>query len=257
MCYLSGARAMKIAVQLYTLRDLLQKDTWATLRRLADIGFKTGELAGTYGKSPEEFAGKCKELGLRIIAPHTGLDDLENKTDDVVSLCRTMGTDTVVLPWIGKEVYGEGWAKAAERLNKLGKTLKQRKLRFLYHNHSFEFEKEGDRPGYDILTEHADPEFLNFEMDAYWVKYGGGDPVAYLKKLKGRVKTMHFKDMAPGEKRDFEDVGYGILDWKAIIPAAKECGVEYAIIEQDSPPNDPLEHVARSRDYLISQGLKD
>ncbi len=248
---------MRIAVQLYSLRDLLDKDTWGTLRRLSEIGFKTGELAGTYGKTPAEFAAKCKEFGLSIIAPHVGIGDLEGKPGDVVSLCQTMGTDMVVLPWIGEDVYKPGWAKAAERMNRIGAAMKREGLRFLYHNHSFEFAPEGGRPGYDVLIEAADPVSLNFEMDAFWVQHGGGDPVAYLNRMKGRVKTMHFKDMKPGEKKEMEDVGYGILDWKAIIPAAKEAGVEYAIIEHDSPPFDPLQHAAKSRDYLISQGLKD
>jgi sugar phosphate isomerase/epimerase len=248
---------MKIAVQLYTLRSLLEEDTWATLRRLTDIGFRTAQLAGTYGKPTEEFSGRCKDLGLRIVAPHLGIEEFESRLDSVVSLCRAFGTDTAVLPWIGEDVYKQGWGVAAERMGAIGKAMKGRGLRFLYHNHSFEFAPESGRPGYDVLVEKADPAAVAFEMDAYWVQHGGGDPVSYLKRMKGRVKTMHFKDMKPGEKREMEDVGYGILDWKAIIPAAKECGVEYAIIEHDSPPSDPLQHVARSRDFLLSQGLKD
>ena len=248
---------MKIAVQLYTLRNLLQNDTYTTLRRLTDIGFKTAELAGTYGKPPEEFATKCREFGLKIISPHLGIDQFEQHPDDVKKLCDTMGTDMAVLPHVGKDVYGDGWDKAAKRFNKIGAAMKDRGIRFFYHNHSFEFEKIGDTTGYDILWDNADPALVWCEMDLYWVKYGGGDPVHYLKKLKGRVKNTHFKDMAATEDRRFEDVGYGILDWKTIIPTAISEGVDYAIIEQDDPPGDPLEHVARSRDYLISQGLSD
>lgn len=248
---------MRIAVQLYTLRDVLAADTWGTLRRLADMGFKTGELAGTYDKPKEQFAAKCQDLGIRIVAPHLGIDEFEKRPDETEALCRTMGTDMAVLPWVGTDVYGGGWAKAAERLNKIGAEFARRGIRFLYHNHDFEFRPEEGTPGYDNLVAASDPKSLNFEMDAFWVQSGGGDPVAYLQRMKGRVKTMHFKDMKPGEKKEMEDVGYGILDWKAIIPAAIECGVEYAIIEHDNPTGDPLQHVARSRDYLLSQGLKD
>lgn len=248
---------MKIAVQLYTLRSLLEKDTYATLRRLTDMGFKTAELAGTYGKPVDEFAEQCRKLGLQIIAPHLGIEELEKEPDGVASLCRAMGTDMAVLPWVGEDVYGKGWAEAAKRMNAIGAGLREHGVRFLYHNHAFEFALEAGRPGIDVLIENSDPKSLNFEIDAYWVQHGGADPVAYLKRLKGRVKTMHFKDMKPGEKKEMEDVGYGILDWQAIIAAAKDCGVEYAIIEHDSPPFDPLQHVARSRDFLLSQGLKD
>jgi sugar phosphate isomerase/epimerase len=248
---------MRIAVQLYTLRDLLASDTWGTLRRLADMGFKTGQLAGTYGKGNDEFAAKCKELGLRVVAPHMGIGEFEDRLESVVSLCKAMGTDTAVLPYVGEDVYAGGWAKAAERFNAIGRRMKDKGLRFLYHNHSFEFRPDGGRPGFDVLWDSVDPALVQCEMDAYWVVDGGGDPVRYLKSMKGRVKTMHFKDMKPGEKREMEDVGYGKLDWDAIIPAAIECGVEYAIIEHDSPPRDPLQHVARSRDFLLGKGLKD
>lgn len=248
---------MRIAVQLYTLRELLTADTWGVLRRLADMGFKSAQLAGTYGHTAQEFAERCREIGLRGIAPHMGIEEFEKRPEEVERLCRALGTDTAVLPWVGKDVYGDGWDKAAARFDRIGRTMKGLGLRFLYHNHSFEFELEGDRPGFDVLWESADPSLVGCEMDAYWVQFGGGDPVAYLKMLKGRVRTMHFKDMADDEKRSMEDVGYGILDWDSIIPAAREAGVEYAIIEHDAPPGDPLEHVARSRDFLIGKGLSD
>ena len=248
---------MKIAVQLYTLRDLLQNDTWGTLQRLRDMGFKSGQLAGTYGHSFQVFASRCKDMGFQGIAPHMGIDEFENKIENVLELCSAIGSDTAVLPWVGEDVYGEGWSKAAERLGEIGENMKSHGLRFLYHNHAFEFELDGDTPGFDVLWESADPETVGCEMDAYWVQYGGGDPVEYLKKLGSRVKTMHFKDMKPGEKMEMEDVGYGILDWQNIIPAAKKAGVEYAIIEHDAPPGDPLQHVARSREFLLGQGLKD
>jgi len=248
---------MKIAVQLYTLRDLLQNDTWGTLERLCDMGFKAGELAGTYGHPVEQFAEKCQSLGFKIICPHNGIEMFEDKVDELVTLCKAFGTDCAVLPYVGRDVYGDGWAKAGARFEKIGARLKEHGLKFLYHNHAFEFELENGKPGFDVLWESCDPTLVGVEMDAFWVQYGGGDPVAYLEKLGSRVRTMHFKDMKPGEKKEMEDVGYGILDWKNIIPAAKRAGVEYAIIEHDNPTGDPLQHVARSRDFLISQGLKD
>lgn len=221
------------------------------------MGFKNGQLAGTYGFSEQEFATRCQDMGFQIIAPHLGINELEGNVDGVVKLCRAMGADTAVLPHVGKDVYGDGWAKAAERFEKIGEEMKGHGLRFLYHNHAFEFEMEGSKPGFDVLWENSDPEKVGCEMDAYWVQYGGGDPVHYLQTLGGRIKTMHFKDMKPGDGKEMEDVGHGVLDWGSIIPAAQKAGVEYAIIEHDAPPGDPLQHVARSRDFLLTQGLKD
>ncbi len=76
-------------------------------------------------------------------------------------------------------------------------------------------------------------------MDAAWVSHGGQDPVRFLKKYPGRVYAIHAKDNASIGIRDdemnFAPLGEGLLDWQAILPAAKESGVKWFIIEHDKP----------------------
>ncbi len=244
---------MKISVQLYTLRSNLQKDFWGTLERLSQHGFKNVELAGLYGHSAEDVRSGLAKLGLTAHSMHTSFDAVRDNLDAVVQEGHTLGLKDVVIPWIDVSKFS-GWKKISEELTAMAIRLRSHELILSYHNHAFEFQKESDRPGFEILWEHAGPS-LHAELDHYWVAKGGGDPVKWIERLGKRVRICHYKDM--DEKGDFTQVGQGVLDWKAIIAANKKVGTLYAIIENDQPKIDPVEAVQQSREFLLKQGLKD
>lgn len=248
---------MKIAVQLYTIREPLGKDFWGTLDKVAKIGYKNVQIAGLYNLKPEEVRKGLDERGLIGVSPHVSLDDVEKRLSETIQMAKTLGCDRVTVPWVGKDVYGKGWKLAAERFNKVGEAIHEQGLMFSYHNHAFEFEKEGDKPGYDVLWANVNRDLVQAEIDLYWVQKGGADPVRYLKLLRGDCPTLHFKDMTKDDKKIFTEVGSGQLDWNAIIPAAIQARTEYAIVENDDPQMDPLESIRISREFLIGQGLKD
>jgi len=92
------------------------------------------------------------------------------------------------------------------------------------------------------------------EIDTYWVQFGGGDPVDYINRLKGRVPVLHLKDMAPGEERRFAEIGEGILDWPAILAASEAAGTEWLCVEQDNCyDRDPLDSAKISLTNLRTQ----
>lgn len=245
---------MKISVQLYTLRALLEKDLWGTLDKLSSEGFRNVELAGLYGHTPEEFRMGLSERGLKAHSMHVGLDQAKEHLDQTVQEAHTIGLEFVVVPWLDPKSFGGGWKEIAEILGDLAQEYKQNDLKLGYHNHAFEFEQTGGKSGFEVLWENAGPD-LHAEVDLYWVKKGGANPVDWLHRLAKQCDQAHFKDMdAEGE---FTEVGSGSLDWDAIIRAGKEMGLRYAIIENDQPKIDPLESVAKSRRFLLSKGLTD
>ncbi|MFM9874390.1 MAG: sugar phosphate isomerase/epimerase family protein [Fimbriimonadaceae bacterium] len=246
--------AMKISVQLYTIRSLMEKDFWGTLTRLSEAGFRNVELAGLGGHDAEEARIGFAERGLKPHSMHVDLNRVKTDQDALVQEAHTLGVGTVIVPWIDHNTFKGGWKEIAEVLTSLAKLYAEHDLKLGYHNHAFEFEKEGDRTGFEILWESAGPEVVP-EVDLFWVKKGGDDPIAWINKLTGRIKEAHFKDMDP--KGEFTEVGQGSMDWDGIIKAGKEAGLEYAIIENDSPKIDPLESVTKSREFLLSKGLKD
>ena len=101
-------------------------------------------------------------------------------------------------------------------------------------------------------------------MDVFWVAIGGADPVALLREWKGRVGSVHLKDVAANAPRNvaelemppsaFAEVGAGTLDWKSILNEARKVGVRHYFIEQDSTPGPPLESVGKSVAFL--RGLR-
>ena len=129
-------------------------------------------------------------------------------------------------------------------------------MTFGYHNHSFELEKFGDRTGLAILCEDSDPQYFKAEIDTYWIQHGGGDPIAWITKMNGRVPLLHMKDMTmSGHERLFAEIGEGNLNWTGILKAAKQAGVTWYIVEQDTCQRDPFESLGISLRNLKAMGL--
>ena len=241
-----------ISLQLYTLRDALQKSPLETLERVAQIGYQGIETG--LDNSPE-FMAKARELGLTITAAHVGLAALQSDVDGIIAKCAAMDTHFAILSWVAESERGsaENWQKLGRFLDEKGAQLHEGGITLCYHNHDFEFESFEGKYGLDWLLESASPQYLQAELDTYWVQTGGASPVEYLKKYAGRVPLLHIKDMTPGG--DFAEIGVGILDWPAIFASAQAQGVTSYIVEQDVCAGDPFDSIALSMENLRKMGL--
>ena len=232
---------------LYTVRNEMGKDPKATLKEVADLGYKYIEAVDYkdgkfYGMIPDEFKSYLKSLGLTPISVHMGSMTLDN-ADKLVADVKAAGFQYFIapVPPMGmfkfdakaKKLGMEGTVeRLAEILNTIARKADAVGLEFLYHNHDFEFKanKDGVVP-IDYLLEHLDPKYVNFQMDLYWVTKAGADPVAYFQKYPGRFKIWHVKDM--DEQGRFAPVGKGSIDFARILKNAKLSGMKYYIVEQD------------------------
>jgi sugar phosphate isomerase/epimerase len=144
----------------------------------------------------------------------------------------------------------------ADILNDLGKKASKAGLKLLYHNHDFEFIKDKNgRVTIDYLLENTDPDFVNFQMDLFWVTRAGADPLAYFEKYPGRFKIWHVKDMDTEGK--FAPVGEGTIDFKRILAQKKLSGMKYYFAEQDNTfGTPPLEVIKISHAGLQQIGFK-
>ncbi|WP_435355390.1 sugar phosphate isomerase/epimerase family protein [Emticicia sp. SJ17W-69] len=256
---------------LYTVRNEMGKDAKATLKQVADLGYKYIEAVDYkdgkfYGMTPDEFKSYLKSLGLTPISVHMGSMTLEN-ADKLVADVKAAGFKYFIAPVppmgmfkfdtktrkLGMEGSVE---KLADILNTIAKKAKAAGLEFLYHNHDFEFQanKDGIVP-IDYLLEHLDPKYVNFQMDLYWVTKAGADPVAYFQRYPGRFKIWHVKDMDSQER--FAPVGQGKIDFKRILDNKKLSGMKYYIVEQDQTFDglQPMDALKLSKQGLIKFGF--
>jgi sugar phosphate isomerase/epimerase len=136
-------------------------------------------------------------------------------------------------------------AGLAESLNRWGELCRQESVTFSYHNHDFEFAPLGETTMWDVLIKETDPSLVHFELDLYWVRYGGADPEPLLSDLGDRIPLVHLKDMASDDQRSDLPVGEGTMPWNGLLEAADAAGVEWYVAEQDNP-RDALEDVRTS-----------
>lgn len=268
----SFAQKKSGGMTLYTVRNEMGKDPKATLKEVADLGYKYIEAVDYkdgkfYGMAPAEFKSYLKSLGLKPISVHMGSITLDN-ADKLVTDVKAAGFKFFIapVPPMGmfkfdpktRKLGMEGsMEQLAEILNTIAHKAKDAGLEFLYHNHDFEFQanKDGVVP-IDYLLEKLDPKYVNFQMDLYWVTKAGADPVAYFQKYPGRFKIWHVKDM-DGQGR-FAPVGQGKIDFARILANKKLSGMKYYIVEQDMVFDgmQPLEALKISKEGLNKFGFK-
>jgi sugar phosphate isomerase/epimerase len=256
---------------LYTVRNEMGKDPKATLKQVADLGYKYIEAVDYkegkfYGMTPTEFKSYTKSLGLNPISVHMGSMTTDN-ADKLIADVKAAGFKYFIapVPPMGmfkfdpktRKLGMEGsLEKLADILNTVAVKAKAAGLEFLYHNHDFEFQanKDGVVP-IDYLLEKLDPKYVNFQMDLYWVTKAGADPVAYFQKYPGRFKIWHVKDMDSQER--FAPVGQGKIDFKRILANKKLSGMKYYIVEQDQTFDglQPMEAIKISKEGLKKIGF--
>jgi sugar phosphate isomerase/epimerase len=241
----------RIALQLYSVRDLTARDMVGTLGRIAEQGYRAVEFAGFGGVPVARLRAALDDLNLRAVGAHIGLDDVRTNSGRVLADLQALGTGYAVVASAG-EASRQNVAQVrqvAEILNRNGEMCREAGLRFAYHNHAYEFAPLGDTTMFDLLLGETDPELVAFELDVYWAHYAGVDETELLRRLAGRVPLVHVKDMAAGEQREPAPVGEGIFHWREVLEACSAAGVEWYIVEQDNP-SDPLAEVERSLRYL-------
>lgn len=221
-----------LGVQAYTFRRSLPFTPEKTLDTIRAMGFT--EIEGNSGKlSPQEFRKLCNDRGISIPSTGANYEELNQKPDSVVYKAKALGAKFVMCAWIphGATFTLENAKQAVEDFNKAGKYLKENGLTLCYHIHGYEFYSHENGTLLDYIIQNTRPEDVSFEMDILWTQFGGGDPVALLKKYGSRWKLMHLKDLKKGTKKDLSGgtsqendvvLGSGEIDIPNILREAKK-----------------------------------
>ncbi len=228
---------MILGAQFYSLRDRTgdKEGMTESFRRVAEMGYEAVQISGGARLSGEEFRALSAEYGLPILITHSPLDRILHDTDALIEEHLAFGAKQIGLgaPPPEYRESAESWRRLIEELRVPVQRMRAAGLMFGYHNHFFEFDPIGDTCAYEILIRETEWQFI---ADVYWYLYAGQDPVAMLKRLRGRVPYIHLKDMAK-EDTGITVCGTGRIDFVPIIAAAEEAGSLAAFIEQDNAPD--------------------
>ncbi len=270
---------LKVGIQLYSVRDNMLEDPIATIKALADMGYKYLEAANAkvdetpgigFGVKADDLLSTLAPFGSKVIGGH--YRPITDETlPDIIAFNKSIGNN-----FIGQSAdFYESFEHLLERCeyyNKVGKECAKEGMMFIVHNHAHEFQKvDGKYVLYHIM-ENTNPEYVGFELDTFWAMRGGADPVEVLKDMGSRIKLVHQKDFSKTtsskinviedldpdkfitreqafgsmKPEDFCEIGTGIMPIQKIIDTANEIGAQYIILEQDFTQLTPMESVKLS-----------
>lgn len=242
-----------VGLQLYTVRKEMLLDAPGTLKKLATIGYKQLESARSekgnyYGLKPKEIKSMVQDLGMTMRSGHVHLDkDFQRSIDEAAE---TGQEYLIVSSMPSKGQTADNYKKVGEAFNKAGEQCRKSNLTFGYHNHEYEFEKDGDLVLYDVLLENTDASQVCMEMDLGWVIVTGNDPLKYFEKYPGRFPLWHLKDMDLQKKHSTE-FGKGGVDISKMLKNAAKSGMKYFFVEQEEYSGTPFESIAYNYNYLM------
>jgi sugar phosphate isomerase/epimerase len=250
-------KTKKIALNLYSVRRYCAEAAGldATLGKVKAAGYGAVQVSGIGPIPPRDIKGLLDRHGMACCACHENPAALRSDFGGILEKLRILECTFTALGSPGAEnVTAAKMPGMIKELEDWGRRFAAEGIRFGYHNHAFEFERFDGTLALEQLYASTDPRFLAAEIDTYWVQYGGGDPVDWVHRVKGRMPAIHCKDYAVSANvPHYAEVGHGNLDWRRILAACRETGVEWYIVEQDEPVpsgRDIFESVRMSYDFL-------
>ena len=261
----SANEPARIALQLYSVRKELEKDTKGTLKRIADIGFEAVETAfWTKDLTVKQAGQHLKDAGLSVCSAHIELPIGDQKAI-VLETAKELGCKKMIWHGWPEDIrYGSlaGTKQLVAIYNEANKFFKANGLQFGIHNHWWEFRNKVDkRFVYEVLLESLDKDIF-FEIDTYWVKVAGQDPAKIVGKFGKRAPLLHIKDGSAVWRESLADdnpdpmvaVGKGSQNFPAIVKAANG-NTEWMIVEMDKSTTDVFDALQESYDYLVKNGM--
>ncbi len=239
-----------VAVQLYTLRDELEKDFKGTIKKVAELGYEGVEFAGYGGYSAQEVRELLEQVGLQVAASHISLEQLEENLEGVIAFEKELGNTAIVCPYLLPERQTEdGYKQLISVLNHAERRCSKEGITLYYHHHDFELKKLPN--GKSALETILDETNVGVEFDVYWLTKAGENPVEWMKKYQDRARLIHLKDMTTDDKQLFAPLGTGGVDITDIFNQAESMDVKWWIIEQDQCEGSALESVKQSLSYYL------
>ena len=233
----AAAKHTPIGLELYSVRNDLEKDLAGTVRQVAKMGYQCVEFYSPYYDWTQSDARKVRRvmdsLGIRCYSTH---NDPKSFTPEgigkAMELNNILGTRYIVMASAGEIATIDGWKRVAETLNRANHTMAAHGLHAGYHNHDLEWKPVDGQKPIEVLAANTDKSIM-LQLDVGTCLETGNDPVAWIRKNPGRIRSLHLKNWSP--KGGYEVLfSEGVAPWQKIFAAAESVGgVEYYLIEQE------------------------
>jgi len=245
-----AAKKLPIGIELYAVRDELQKDLMGTVRAVAKLGYEVVEFYSPYTQWTTEYAKEVRklldELKIKCLSTHNGANVFTPENlPKAIELNQIIGSKTLVMASAGRVEGLDGWKSVAAKLTAAQEKLKPLGMRAGFHNHKSEFVAiDGKRP-MDVLAANT-PKEVTLQFDVGTCVEAGQDSIAWINANPGRIRSLHLKDWTGAEGK--ADKGYRVLfgegdaPWQKIFAAAEaKGGAEYYLMEQEGSRFSSLE----------------
>lgn len=264
---IGSSNPRKMGLQLYTVRDAMERDVFGTLKALKAMGYSNFETYGYdtvhqtyYGLSPEEFKAMLEALDLSTNSGHYGFadhlwstkDELLAYTDSCIEGASRLGDEFIVWPIVREEDRNpEGFKQLVEQLSIIGERASTAGMGFAYHNFGYEFAQYDGFMPYKYIIEQTDPKQVQLEVDFYWVARAGiFTPKEVIELAPGRFPLWHIKDMDK-VTQDYTELGNGSIDYVNLMPDPVRAGLKHHYIEQGGNfAKDSMSSVAESAAFF-------
>ncbi|MHB8974544.1 MAG: sugar phosphate isomerase/epimerase family protein [Pirellulaceae bacterium] len=228
-----------IALQLYSIRDDCAKDFDRALEAVAKMGFEAVEFAGyhSYAGNAKGLRKRLDTLGLKVAGTHIGTDQLAaDSLPKTIEFHKTLGCKYLIVPGDGRFVDPVKSKELADIFNRAAVELKKVGMFTGYHNHTGEFQKDGDKSYWELFAERTTADVV-LQQDVGWTVAAGVDPVAMVRKYPGRSQIIHCKPTVVGDKGKAY-IGQDAVPWAAVFQACEEVGgTLWYTVEQETYPD--------------------
>jgi sugar phosphate isomerase/epimerase len=252
---LFAAKKIPIAVQVYSVRQIAEKDTAGVLAQISKLGYQGVEFAGYYGHSAQDIRKMLDDNGLKAAGTHIGLETmLGDNLAKTIEFNHTIGNKNLIVPGVGAKYRSsiQAWKDTAKIFSDIAAKVKPEGFTVGYHNHSLEFEKmEGQVPLY-AFYDAASPD-VKVQFDIGHAARAGVDPVEVIRRYKGRIVSVHIKEYKDDNSEP--ELGEGIIQWRDVFKALDASkGLEWYISEEEAKRCKDTECIAKSIAWLHKMG---
>ncbi|MBR0462820.1 MAG: sugar phosphate isomerase/epimerase [Clostridia bacterium] len=238
---------MEYGIQLFSVRDMTEKDLDGALRQISELGYSSVEFAGFFGHSAKDVKAMLDRYNLKVSGTHTGWQEVAEHFDETVEYHKIIGNKNIIVP--GADLRDQKKLDAfVEMANEFQPKLAKEGISFGYHNHAHEF-----RPNEDGSMIHDQIVYrtnLDIEIDTYWAYVGMKNPLALMERLKDRLKVIHIKD--GDAEGNGKPLGMGTAPVAQVYKKAVEMGIPM-VVESETLTPDGMTEARICIEYLRSQ----